>query len=212
MISLGNSWSWRGGRRPGSSCAQCSLSWRGRCYVNWLLFGKWGRSPSYEQNAPHCHALAPFQDVFHLRSRFSVPFTGLIRSTVDPTCSLSDQNDWAASSWVTINRWKRSLAECRFAGMWGWLLLLCVFYVRVLRVTTLHSWSQCIPLVVHQNDSFLDMFFFTFLRNVRYFKTGRILKRKPEITDPTFTTNSALPLLHISYHFVISLFPITKMQ
>lgn len=23
-----------------------------RCYVNWLLFGKLGRSPSHEQNAP----------------------------------------------------------------------------------------------------------------------------------------------------------------
>lgn len=68
-------------RKQGSSASalavwRCSeRSWqqlwgRQRCYVNWLLWGKWGRSPSYEQNAPRRLNLAPVQHVFHLLSAF----------------------------------------------------------------------------------------------------------------------------------------------
>lgn len=41
-----------------SAPARCSLSWGQRCYVNWLSYRKWGRSPGYEQAASRCHILA----------------------------------------------------------------------------------------------------------------------------------------------------------
>lgn len=128
--------------------AQCSLSWGQRCYVNWLLFGKWGRSPSYEQNAPHCHALALFQDIFHLHSWFGSvqrtnPFNSWPRLWFQWSKRCIEWHLLALSLCRKINSWKMSLAECRFVDLWGWLLL-CVFNVCVWltvdsRVTIPHS-------------------------------------------------------------------------
>lgn len=162
-----------------AAAAQCSLSWVERCYVNLLLFWKWGRSPSYEQNAPHCHALAPFQDVFHLHSWFgSVQWTNPLNSWPHIWFEWSKWCiEWhllAMSPCRKINSWKMSLPECRFVGMRGWLLLVCVFYVS-LRVTMPHSWSQCIPPIQSFRIIVSWACFFTLSRNFRYFETGRIL-------------------------------------
>lgn len=128
----GNSCSWV--KATGlAAAAQCSLSWGQRCYVNWLLFGKWGRSPSYEQNASHCHALAPFQDVFHLHSWFGFvvrtnPLNSWPHLWFERSKWCTEWHLLAMSPCIKINSWKMSLPQCRFVGMWGWLLLLCVFF------------------------------------------------------------------------------------
>lgn len=128
----GNSCSWV--KATGlAAAAQCSLSWGQRCYVNWLLFGKWGRSPSYEQNASHCHALAPFQDVFHLHSWFGFvvrtnPLNSWPHLWFERSKWCTEWHLLAMSPCRKINSWKMSLPQCRFVGMWGWLLLLCVFF------------------------------------------------------------------------------------
>lgn len=137
-----------------AAAAQCSLSWGQRCYVNWLLFGKWGRSPSYEQNAPHCHALAPFQDVFHLRSWFgSAHWTNPSNSWPHLWFQWSKWCiEWhilAISPCRKINSWKMSLLECRSVGMRGWVLLLhvlvCVLCVSISYTGLL---SYHVPLLV----------------------------------------------------------------
>lgn len=149
-----------------AAAAHCSLSWGERCYVNWLLFGKWGRSPSYEQNAPHCHALAPFQDVFHLHSWFgSVRWTNPLDSWPHLWFEWSEWCiEWhllAMSPCRKINSWKMSLPECRSVGMRGWLLL-CVCFMCVSEsyyapfLVPMHS-----PGSVLQNYSFLSMFFYS---------------------------------------------------
>lgn len=110
-----------------SSCL-AALSWGQRCYVNWLLFRKWGRSPSYEQSAPppscRCHTLAAFQDVFHLHSWFLVAELGGQRQLLPPQPPLSSAPIWvfkndalALPPCRQINQWKMSLPECRFVGV-----------------------------------------------------------------------------------------------
>lgn len=148
------------------------------CYVNWLLFGKWGRSPSYEQNAPRRHALAHFQDVFHLHSWFgsvqqAKPLDSWPHLIFEWLHWCMEGHLLAMSLCRKINSWKMSFPECRFVDMWGWPLLLCVCTVVrgawcvcvcvkcvPLRVTVPHSWSQCISPV--QNYSFMEMFFLFF--------------------------------------------------
>lgn len=162
-----------------AAAAQCSLSWGQRCYVNWLLFGKWGRSPSYEQNAPHCHALAPFQDVFHLHSWFGCahwtnPSNSWLHLWFEWSKWCIEWHILAMSPCRKINSWKM-LPECRFVGYvdlgggWGGLCVLCVsmnysgllsYHVPLLVV--MHS-----PGAVLQNYSFLSIFFKILLRNIQ---------------------------------------------
>lgn len=155
-----------------AAAAQCFLSWGQRCYVNWLLFGKWGRSPSYEQNAPHCHSLALVQDVFHLHSWFcSVQWTNPCNSW------LHLWSKWCIERQLLgMSPWRLTHGKClcRNAGLWvcggGCYWCRCVCWcVCVLRVSLSYCsplWSQCI---YHsgsglQDDRFLGIFFFSFLK------------------------------------------------
>lgn len=142
-----------------AAAAQCSLSWGQRCYVNWLLFGKWGRSPSYEQNAPHCHALAPFQDVFHLHSWFG---------SVQWSNALSSWFEWLkwCIEWhlLAVCGLTRGKCLCKNASLWlygGGCCCVCLWAATVNSwVTVPHSWSHS-PGSVYQNYSFLGMCFYS---------------------------------------------------
>lgn len=112
-----------------SSCPP-ALSWGQRCYVNWLLFRKWGRSPSYEQGPPLAATLWPPSKMsstcthdFWWQSSVDKDNSYTPHHHPPPSrpalCShLSVQNDaLALPPCRQINQWKMSVPECRFVGV-----------------------------------------------------------------------------------------------